>query len=509
MLTNCVLERGLFFSCEHFEIAVLRDIVTEPAWESADLGMPLPDSPHACSVCLPTWASVIGYEEERDKVLRKLRAGYPRFYINRSVKILNDAAEASLCQKGERVMVFPTKEAAQRAQRFVEKRHSSATRIASFEGLQALVVSESAYIGAKQYWRFSGEVVSSRMADDVLSHVEPGSDEELLPLLAQKFGCENADLFLYESGMAAFFSLHRVVTQLAPGKKTLQLDFPYVDALKVQENFGSGVVFLPDASGENFEEALSRIRAGEFAAVFVEAPSNPLLSMVDLIKLAKACRDGRVPLLADDTVVSHHNVELFPHVDAITTSLTKWISGKGDVTGGAIRLNPDSPFRENLLASLEEGNPTRNRIYASDACVLRANAEGFPSRMKIVNRNGEMVADFLANHAAVEQVWYPKINDRENYDVHRRKEGGYGGLLSFTLRNEKKASRVYDALAWNKGPSLGTEFSLACPYVYLAHYEELEWAAGCGVSPYLIRLSCGIEDAEKLLATLETALEQA
>lgn len=502
-------ERGLFFGLIHREIGVLRDIVAEPAWESGDLGIPLPDSPHACSVCLPTWDSVVGYEEERDKVLRKLRAGYPRFFLNPHVKALNDAAQASVCQNGERAMVFPTKESAQRAQRFVEKRYSSASRIASFEGLQALAVSEDAYAGALQYWRFSGEVVSSRMAEDTLSHTEPGTDEGLQPFLAKKFVCSRANLFLYETGMAAFFSLHRAVTGLSPAKKTLQLDFPYVDALKVQENFGSGVVFLPDASGEHFDEALSRIRTGEFAAVFVELPSNPLLSSVSLSQLAQAAKAGRTPLIADDTVVSHHNVEVFPYVDAVTTSLTKWISGKGDVTGGAVRVNPESPFRENLLAALEELNPTHNRIYATDSRVLKANAEGFPRRMKVVNRNGEAVASFLNEHAAVEQVWYPKFQNRENYDSVRRKTGGYGGLVSFTLRNEKRASKVYDALAWNKGPSLGAEFSLACPYTLLAHYDELDWAAGCGVSSQLIRLSCGTEDTARLLKALETALEQA
>lgn len=509
MVTGLSNERGLFFRANHYEIEPLRDLVAEPAWESGDLGLPLPDSPHACSVCLPTWDSVIGYEEERDKVLRKLRAGYPRFFLNPHVKALNDAAHESVCQPGERVMVFPTKESAQRAQRFVEKKYSSASRIASFEGLQALAVSEEAYSGALQYWRYSGEVVSSRMAEDTLAHVEVEPDDSLQPFLAKKFVCSHSNLFLYESGMAAFFSVHRAICGLTPGKKTLQLDFPYVDALKVQENFGSGVVFLPDATGEHFDEALSRIRAGEFAAVFCEVPSNPLLSAVDLIRLSEAAKAGRTPVIADDTVVSHHNVEIFPYVDAITTSLTKWISGKGDVIGGAVRVNPDSPFRENLLAALEESNPTRNRIYPADSRVLRSNAEDFLKRMKVVNRNGELIADYLEEHPAVEQVWYPKFRNSDNYEAVRRKTGGYGGLVSFALRNEKKASKVYDALAWNKGPSLGTEFSLACPYTLLAHYDELEWAAGCGVPMHLIRLSVGIEDSSKLLKTLETALEQA
>lgn len=452
---------------------------------------------------------MIGYEESRDKVIRKLRAGYPRFFLPTAVKALFEAAENNLGRTGERVIVFPSKAAAQRAQRFVEKRHSVASRIASFEGLQALAVGSEAYPSALLYWRYSGEIVTSRLAEDTLNHIEQPLDDSIHGYLAKKFVCSKSSLFLYESGMAAFYSVHRAVTSFSPGKKTLQLDFPYVDSLKVQENFGSGVVFLPDAGGEHFDEALSRIRRGEFAAVFCEFPTNPLLRTVDLQRLSEAAKQGRTPLIADDTVTSHHNVEVMPYVDAVTTSLTKWISGKGDVGGGALRVNQGSPFCDALLAELTESNPTHNRLYAGDSRVLKANADGFPKRMKAINRNGEAIAAYLNEHSGVEQVWYPKFQTRAAYDAIRRKTGGYGGLISFALKNEKKAPKVYDALAWNKGPSLGTEFSIACPYTLLAHYRELDWAKGCGVPVNLIRLSVGEEDVNFLLQRLKVALEQA
>lgn len=73
----------------------------------------------------------------------------------------------------------------------------------------------------------------------------------------------------FESGMSAIFSAYKAALNLFPSKKTLQLEFPYVDALKVQERFGNGVVFLYDAEGEDFDAAVRRIQAGEFAAVFL------------------------------------------------------------------------------------------------------------------------------------------------------------------------------------------------------------------------------------------------
>ncbi|MFM2242487.1 MAG: hypothetical protein RLZ97_1342, partial [Verrucomicrobiota bacterium] len=74
----------------------MRDFVAAPAWGIDDLGVPLPDSPHACSVCLPTWNSVVGYEEGRDKVMGRLRAGYPRFFRNSWVARLTAMAAAEI-----------------------------------------------------------------------------------------------------------------------------------------------------------------------------------------------------------------------------------------------------------------------------------------------------------------------------------------------------------------------------------------------------------------------------
>ena len=75
---------------------VIRDLAANPAWEEGDLGQPLPDSVHACSVCLPTWSAVIGYEENRQKVVKKMRTGYPRFFKHPLVARLFAEAKAEV-----------------------------------------------------------------------------------------------------------------------------------------------------------------------------------------------------------------------------------------------------------------------------------------------------------------------------------------------------------------------------------------------------------------------------
>jgi cystathionine gamma-synthase len=487
---------------------VRRDFIAAPAWQEMDLGLPLPDSPHACSVCLPTWESVIGYEEGREKITKRLQSGYPRFYKPAVVQRLFAAAKAEIASDQEEVLVLPTRAAVQRAHRWVELRAQTAVRIASFHGLQVLVVPTKAKEAADHYWRFSGEIVSSRQAQDFLDGaLREGSKSNLVARTISKFtGARPEDTFVFASGMAAFTAVLRALPGLLDGKKTLQLEFPYVDGLKVQENFGNGVVYLNEAVGESFDEALMRIRAGEFAGVFTEVPSNPLLRTIDLARVAKACTESGTPLVLDDSASGPLNVEALRYADVVTGSLTKWASGEGDVMAGAASIRADSSHANTFRQSLKLDSSESAPLYIGDAEVLLSNLKDYTKRMKVVNANGLALVEWLTAHPAVAEVWHPSCVNRENYTAVLREGGGFGGLLSFVLKTPKKTPKFYDALKLCKGPSFGTPFTLVCPYTMLAHYHELEWAEGCGVSPHLIRVSCGLEPIEVILAAFEEAL---
>ncbi len=488
-----------------------RDLSAHPAWQEEDLGLPLPDSPHACSVCLPTWDSIVGYEEGRDKVVKRMRTGYPRFFKNPAVERLFAAARAEVASDSEDVIVLPTRNAVQRAHRWVERRAETAVRITSFHGLQVLVVPTKAKADADLYWRFAGEVVSSRQAQDFLDgKMREGSKSHLIARALSKYnGAAPEDTFIFTSGMAAVTAVLRGLPGVHDGKKTLQMEFPYVDSLKVQELFGHGVAYLNDATGESFDEALKRIREGEFAGVFTEIPSNPLLRTVDLHRVSKACEDSGTPLIVDDSAAGPLNVQALKFADIVTGSLTKWISGEGDVMAGFAAVRADSPVANALRVSLKADSAETAPLYIGDAEVLLSNLKGYSRRMKTVNTNGLAVATWLSQHPAVGEVWHPSLVQKANYDKVMRKGGGYGGLLSFVLKNQKKTPKVYDALRLSKGPSFGTTFTLVCPYTMLAHYQELEWADGCGVSPNLLRVSCGLEPLETIIAAFEEALSNA
>lgn len=473
----------------------MRDLIEQPAFSEADLGLPIPDSPHACSVCLPTWASVVGYEQGRDKVIRRLRSGYPRFFRNPLVGRLTEVAAAEIGAKPEEVFVFPTKGAAHRAQRWIEKNGEGAARSADFHGLHLVVVPAKSAKVATSYQRFTGEMVSSRQAEEFLNGgMRSGSKKHLLQRrLGRLYGTDAAQVSVFSSGMSAVLAVLRSLPGFGSGRKTLQLEFPYVDSLKVQEMFGNGVVFLNEAEGESFDEALRRIRKGEFAAVFTEVPSNPLLRCADIPAVADACLEGGTPLVIDDSSVGPSNVSVLRWADVVTCSLTKWLSGAGDVMGGAAIVRTDSPFAVEMGAALRQESELTAPIYVADAELLLSNLKGYPARMSRPNANGLRLAQFLAEHPSVAQVWHPSLTHRDRYEKMMAPGGGYGPLISFTLKAPKKTPKVFDALRVTKGPSFGTPFTLVCPYVMLAHYHELDWAAGCGVPGHLIRVSCGQE----------------
>jgi cystathionine gamma-synthase len=486
----------------------VRDLLANPAWQEEDLGIPLPDSTHACSVCLPTWDSVVGYEESRKKVIRRLRTGYPRFFKHPSVERLFENARAELAGDGEDVLVLPTRLSAQRAHRWLERMAETAIRSTSYHGFQALIFPAKAKELADHYWRFSGEGVSSRQAQAYLDgSLREGSKSHLLSRAVSKLNSglpENT--FIFSSGISAALAALRALPGLREGKKTLQLEFPYVDSLKIQERFGNGVVYLNEAEGESFDEALQRIRAGEFAGVFAEIPSNPLLRTVDVKRVSEACRFSRTPLVLDDSATGPLNVDALPFADILTSSLTKWVSGAGDVMAGSATVSADSPLAEALTESISADAAECAPLYVSDAEVLLSNLKGYAKRNTTVNANALELVEFLKAHPAVANVWHPSVTNSANYEAVMRKNGGYGGLISISLVNPKKAPKAYDSLKLSKGPSFGTPFTLVCPYTLLAHYHELGWTEDCGVPTNLIRISVGLEPAETIIAAFGDAL---
>lgn len=497
-----------------------RNLLNQPVWEPRELGLPLPPVTHAVSVALPCWQDVVDYEEEHPRIAAALQAGYPRFFLHPLVARLFAVARERFANPGEDSIVFPNPGHAQAAAAYVEKRTGTVGRIESFGAgeLQVLSVPQSDLRIAREFWRYTGAVVSSRLAEWALQTSGPAADpasgsagmvarEEIRSRLAESSGVAPGDVFLFASGMSAGFAAHRLVTAVRPGLKSVQLDFPYVDVLRVQQEFGNGVHFFPVADGGALQQVESLAQAQTISSVFAEVPSNPLLSCVTLDHLAPVLRQNGIPLVLDDTVATSINLRATALADLVTTSLTKAFSGVGDVIAGALTLNPDSPHYRRFRELLHGWDPDGKDLWAGDAVVLAENSRDYPERVIRMNHNAEALTTFLKAHPAVGRVWYPEGPGA--FGSMARQGGGCGSLFSFILKDPAATPDFYNRLRISKGPSLGTNFSLCCPYTLLAHYQELDWAASCGVPRHLLRVSAGLEEAEELVRRFATALAHA
>ncbi len=491
------------------------DVFDQPRCRASDLGFPIPDSPHACSVALPTWQSVIDYEEGVPEVMAALQTGYPRFVLNPLVARLHDNVLAEEGVGGELfVLIFSDDDAAARCGAFVEERLPASGEMRISANL-VFFRSEKVLAVAREYWRYAGDGISSRAAEASLAGMLIDTNEVdearhiIQAAIAAEHGVDPGDVVLLSSGMAAIATVHRAFQSLHEDGRFVQVDFPYVDAMRVQRHFGarqSEFVIL-DEEGEPSRDYYEIFADGRVAGVFVECPSNPLLRCADLQALRDAAGDA-IPIAIDDTVSTSRTVEVLPWSDVITTSLTKWWAGSGDLMAGAIVINPHGSRVEEIRNAIAAAKPST--LCDADVIHLAPLVDGFARRVQKAGDNAAQLLSLLDAEEMVTKIWHPTVETVENFAQIVKPNAPTTALLSFRLQGgERVAARFYDALVLNKGPSLGTEFTLVCPYVLLAHYDELAWADELGAPRDLVRVSVGTEEWETIRSAFEHAFAAA
>lgn len=317
--------------------------------------------------------------------------------------------------------------------------------------------------------------------------------------------CED-HVFLFPAGMNAIFNAHRALLSARGQLKSINFGFPYVDTLKILQKFGPGCDFYGHASSDDLDKLETLLRSGHrFLGLFCEFPGNPLLTCPDLGRIRRLADEFDFAVVVDETIGTFANINVLPAADIVVSSLTKIFSGDSNVMGGSAILNPESRYYDalkNAMNSIYEDS-----YWPEDVIFMERNSRDYATRVDRVNINAEAICDVLRESPLVRSVYYPKHNpSRDNYDACRLPKGGYGGLLSVVFNQHQQARAFYDAIETAKGPSLGTNFTICSPYVLLAHYQELQWAAQFGVDADLVRVSVGLEETDKLRATFQRAL---
>jgi cystathionine gamma-synthase len=237
--------------------------------------------------------------------------------------------------------------------------------------------------------------------------------------------------------------------------------------------------------------------------IWVETPTNPLLSIADIAAIAELAAPFRIKVLVDNTFASPALQQpLTLGADIALHSTTKYIGGHSDVVGGALVTNDEE--LDAKFAFLQNGAGAVPGPF--DAYLTMRGLKTLELRMQRHSANAALVAEFLADHPAVTQVLYPGLRTHPGHEVAARQMRGFGGMVSARMRGGSEAARQLCSRTeiFILAESLGGVESL------IEHPGAMTHASTAGsqleVPDDLVRLSVGIEDSADLLGDLEQAL---
>ncbi|KAE8360604.1 pyridoxal phosphate-dependent transferase [Aspergillus caelatus] len=525
-----------------------------------------PNEKHSVSVSLPTWESVAAWGRREQWLLDSMHTCYPRFGMHPSVRKLMDAVCARLrTPKDLSCLIFPSADAAARCTARLSAEHPNETcHTAKFQPHQpadeevlrwatffVVLFPQACISTAMHFWKVFGDGIAGRHAehclralpsmdsyakDTVFETSAPCRDhstwdvqwvnsaaaekESIRSLIARLVSSDQPgycrvsshDVFLYPKGMCAIAAVARaLVPHSAELSEAVIYGWPYAETpLCVKESDYKRSTLLSAGSKHELDELESSLAAGRrIQVLFCEVPSNPQLRTPDLPRIHALAAQYDFIVAVDDTLGTFVNIDVLPYVDVIMTSLTKIFSGMCNVMGGSVVVNPQSSHYTTIHSALTA--LYEDTYFPLEAMITAQNASDFEERVKQCSASALTIANLLAKHSSVAQLYYPSlVPSRQFYDQVRRKDGGYGYLLSIVFHKPETAIRFYDVLDICKGPSVGTNFSLAIPYSLLAHFREQDWAESeGGIDRHMVRISVGLEKEEDLTARIQDALTAA
>jgi cystathionine gamma-synthase len=311
------------------------------------------------------------------------------------------------------------------------------------------------------------------------------------------------DAILFASGMAAITTI--LLAMLPADAHIILTEECYRRTRDFCQTFlkrlGITCTLIPMGDYDALEAAIRP----ETRLLVSESPTNPYLRVLDLERFVQIARQHHVKTLVDATFATPLNQRpLEWGVDLVVHSATKYLAGHNDLLAGVVAGDLG------LIASLRRALGVMGAVSdPHNAALLQRGLKTLGLRLERQNQNGQAVAEYLEAHPAVERVWYPGLASHPDHEIASRQMGGFGGVVSFTLRGDlKTASDFIDALRIPLlATSLGGVESLVTQPALMSYYElspEERWELG--IRENLVRLALGIEDAPDLIADLEQAL---
>jgi len=311
-----------------------------------------------------------------------------------------------------------------------------------------------------------------------------------------------ADAYCYASGMAA---TNAVLTLVEKGQRVVVSDNVYGGThrlfTKILARYGVEFAFL-----EASDAAALDATAGEFAMLWIETPTNPLMKVCDIRALAEVARRRRATLVVDNTFMSpFFQRPLALGADIVVHSTTKFLNGHSDSVGGVAVVK--DPAHADWLRYVQ--NAAGAILSPFDAFLVLRGTKTLALRMPRHEENGRHVAGFLRAERKVRKVYWPGFPDHPGHEVHARQATGFGSMISFDLGSLDAAKALLSRVRLcSLGESLGGIETLISHPASMTHagYTQAERDA-LGIGDGLVRISVGCEDVADLIADLTTALE--
>ena len=328
------------------------------------------------------------------------------------------------------------------------------------------------------------------------------NEQQAEALLAELEGAEAA--LAVGSGMAAITVA--LFSSLRAGDHVVAQRTHYTSALSLLTDtlprYGVETTLVDQTDTAAFARAIRP----NTRVVYTESPTNPTMDLTDLRAVAAIAHEAGALAITDNTFASPYNQRpIALGCDLVVHSATKYLNGHADVTAGAVIGS-----RARIDAAWDYLRIYGAVLHPFEAWLLRRGLLTYPLRMAAHNRNGMEVARFLEGHPAVAKVYYPGLESHPQHALARAQmPGGFGGMLSFEMRDGYDAA--YRAIGRTKvcvlAVSLGGVETLITHPASMIHTHQSEAQRDqAGISPGLVRLSVGIEDAADLIADLDQAL---
>ncbi|CAN5309883.1 cystathionine gamma-synthase [soil metagenome] len=308
----------------------------------------------------------------------------------------------------------------------------------------------------------------------------------------------------FSSGVAA---TDAVIKLLAPGDEVIAGNDLYGGSYrlftKIYEKFGITFRFINMQDAENIRGSINE----KTKLIWMETPTNPLMNISDISAISKIAKEHNIILCVDNTFATpYFQNPLDLGADIVMHSVTKYLGGHSDVIQGALIMN-DADLREKLYFIQKSCGAVPG---PQDCFLVLRGIKTLHVRMQRHDENGRKIAEYLRNHPKVERVYWTGFTDHPNYDIACKQMRGFGGMMSFTLKDTSvdAAKKVLTSTKlFALAESLGGVESLINHPASMTHASiPREERIKNGLSDSLIRLSVGIEDAEDLIDDLKQAI---